>query len=68
MNKSQNTILLDYLKSGRIIDPIKAWSEMGIYRLSARIKDLRDKNIPIETIKKVDPKTKKEFGTYRLSK
>ena len=33
--------LLGYLKVNREIDPLTAWSELGIYRLGARVYDLR---------------------------
>jgi len=35
--------LLDALKSGQAIDPLMAWAELGIYRLAARIHDLKTK-------------------------
>lgn len=40
--ESQNKRLLDYLKQGKRVDPLIAWSELGIYRLGSRIFDLRD--------------------------
>lgn len=46
---SQNDRLLAYLKKGRSIDPLNAWSRMGIYRLSARIYDLRQQGIEISS-------------------
>jgi hypothetical protein len=33
--------LLDYLKHYRKIDPFEAWQRLGIYRLGARIYDLK---------------------------
>jgi len=33
--------VLGWLQSGRPIDPATAWRELGVYRLSARIYDLR---------------------------
>lgn len=40
--QTQNDRLLDYLKKHGAIDPLKAWTELGIYRLGARIFDLRE--------------------------
>ena len=37
----QNARLLDYLKEHGSITPLISWTECGIYRLSARIYDLR---------------------------
>ena len=38
---TQNMRLFDYLSTGKTITPLEAWSELGIYRLSARVYDLR---------------------------
>ena len=45
--------LLEFLESGKSIDGIKAWDMLGIYRLSARIWDLREEGYEIldKTIK-----------------
>ena len=47
MTSSQTSRLLEHLQSGQSIDPLQSWTKLGIYRLSARIHDLR-KNYPIE--------------------
>ena len=39
--KSQCERLLAYLQSGKTITPLDAWQTLGIYRLSARIFELR---------------------------
>jgi len=39
--QTQNERLLGYLAAGMPIDPLRAWTELGIYRLGARIFDLR---------------------------
>ena len=31
------------------VNPLKAWADLGIYRLSARVLDLRSKGIEIKT-------------------
>ena len=33
--------LADWLNAGRNINPLEAWTALGIYRLSARVFDLR---------------------------
>lgn len=38
---TQDQRLLDYLKDHKHIDPLQAWQELGIYRLSACIHRLR---------------------------
>lgn len=39
--QTQNERLLNYLENNGDIDPLRAWSELGIYRLGARIFDLK---------------------------
>lgn len=39
--QTQNERLLNYLQTHGDIDPLRAWSELGIYRLGARIFDLK---------------------------
>ena len=41
MRTTQETRLLDYLRDNGNINPLKAWKELGIYRLSACIHRLR---------------------------
>lgn len=42
MKDTQNKRLLAYLEKEESIDPLQAWEKLGIYRLSARIFDLRE--------------------------
>jgi len=51
MKDTQNKRLLAYLKKEESVDPLQAWEKLGIYRLSARIFDLR-KTKQITTTKK----------------
>lgn len=51
--------LLEHLEAGKPIDGIKAWDLLGIYRLSARIWDLRDRG---HSIQGVHIKGKNRFG------
>ena len=41
MTDSQNKRLLIYLQKGNKVTPLNAWENLGIYRLSARVFDLR---------------------------
>ena len=52
--KSQNTLILEHLKRGRKITPLHAMGVFGVYRLAARIKELRDAGHNIETVIKTD--------------
>jgi len=45
--------LLDHLKEHKEIDPLIAWTKLGIYRLGARIYDLKEAGHKIETRRKV---------------
>jgi hypothetical protein len=38
---TQNGRLLAFLRTGKTIHPLRAWRELGIYRLGGRIHDLR---------------------------
>lgn len=40
MTRSQNERLLAHLEAGNVIDPLRSWEGLGIYRLAARIHDL----------------------------
>ena len=40
--ETQNKRLLKALEEGKRINPLNAWQELGIYRLSGRVFDLRD--------------------------
>jgi|TARA_R100000353_G_scaffold167352_1_gene129390 hypothetical protein len=55
---SQNKKLLSYLKKNGSIDPMQSLNELGIYRLAARIYDLRSKGNIIKTIKQENGYTK----------
>jgi hypothetical protein len=47
--ESQNAILRKHLKSGKSIAPLQALNNFGIYRLAARISDLRNDGMRIKT-------------------
>lgn len=44
---TQNRRLLDWLRNGRSINPLQSWQMLGIYRLGARIFDLKEMGWPI---------------------
>lgn len=46
---TQTDRLLAWLKTGKTIDPMEALRELGIYRLAARVRDLRAAGHAIET-------------------
>lgn len=50
--KNQRERLLDYMKEHGSIDPMQALNELGIYRLSARINELRSDGISISSTPK----------------
>lgn len=50
MRRSQNKKIACYLKSGRSLTQAEAVDLFGIYRLSARIFDLREHGMDIKTI------------------
>jgi hypothetical protein len=53
--------LLKALQAGQAIDPLAAWAELGIYRLAARIHDLKTKR-GVTGIKKSSRYVTNRFG------
>lgn len=49
MAHTQNQRLLAYLRQHRTITPMQAWDRLGIYRLGARVYDLRAEGHPISS-------------------
>jgi len=56
---SQNDRLLEYLETGKSINPLESWNKLGIYRLAARVKDLKDRGYVIYSDK---TEVKNRFG------
>lgn len=52
MAKTQNQKVLNYMLNNGSIDCCRAVRDLGVYRLSARIKDLRNQGVPIATNRK----------------
>lgn len=47
MTESQNQMILDYLKTGKILTPLEALDMFGCLRLSGRIYELKNQGWPI---------------------
>ena len=62
--ESQNIKLLNHLRNHKRIQPMTALRHLGIYRLAARIKDLRDSGHEIIT----DRVGEKRIAQYTLVK
>ena len=62
--QTQKESILRHLQSGKIITPLEALNLYGCYRLSARIRELRDEGYEIksENVKQ----GKKTFASYEL--
>lgn len=61
---SQSNDLYNYLYTHGSIEPKEAWKHLGIYRLSARISDLRKDGVNITTVTVDDGKSR--FARYVL--
>lgn len=68
---NQNEMLLKYLKTHASINPLQAWKELSIYRLGARIYDLKRAGHRINTVRQ---SVTNQFGkqcvvaNYRISR
>lgn len=58
--------ILSYMEHTGSIDPAEAFYELGVYRLGARIFDLRAEGYDIET--EIRRKEGKRWAVYRLKK
>lgn len=68
---NQKERLLEYLKTHVGIVPLEALRELGIYRLAARVADLRRDGYKIETIRReviTSHGEKSNVAEYRLVK
>lgn len=61
---SQAEQIAMFLQSGHELTPIQALELFGCFRLAARIKDLRQRGLPIETLER--EANGKRFAAYRL--
>lgn len=62
----QTDQVLEYLQKNGSIDPLRAFNELGILRLGARIWDLRNAGIAVTGETKTNPDTGKHWKEYRL--
>lgn len=62
MAKSQNQQVLEYMIEHGFIDSYRAVNELHVYRLSARIKNLKDAGVPIISVMKSE---KTPEGDYK---
>lgn len=61
--KSQNEMVLEHLMTGRSITPLEAIGVYGIYRLAARVCELKKAGYVIESEVRRD-KNKKPYARY----
>ena len=47
--ESQNKRLAKYLRDGGKVNPLMAWQNLGIYRLSARIFDIKELGLNVQS-------------------
>lgn len=66
MAKTQLDHLKSHLKSGRSITALEALGLYGMFRLAARIKELKDRDWQIDTTMKRDINGK-QYGEYKLA-
>ena len=67
---NQNERVVEYMKKNDYIDPYRAVVDLSIFRLSARIFELRAEGHDIETINRTRklPSGTKTWAEYRLKK
>jgi len=46
---TQKERVLEYLRNNKSITPMEAWNKLGVYRLGARIHDLRSDGVEIKS-------------------
>ena len=61
---TQTEMIRAHLEAGREITPIDALEQYGCFRLAARIKELRNAGLPIETL--TEQRNGKAWAKYRL--
>lgn len=64
---TQNTLVLNHLRSGKSITPLEALKSYGIFRLGARIWELKQSGYDIKS-KIVKNKQGKHFSSYFIEK
>lgn len=65
INLDQRRVILKHLQSGKTITPMKAYIVYGVYRLAARIHELREADHDIITAYKHDERGR-AYAEYSL--
>lgn len=63
----QTDMVMEYLERNGSIDPLRAFNDLGILRLGARIYDLKAAGVPIIGETKTNATTGKHWKEYRLN-
>lgn len=63
---AQNDELLTHMMSGRSISPLEALAHYGVFRLAARIHDLKDMGVDVQKITRVNIKGK-QYAEYFIN-
>jgi len=68
MARTQNSKVYDYMKEHGSIDTCRAMYDLGVFRLSARISDLKSLGVPIKTVRKTKQTSEgqKTWAEYSL--
>ncbi len=66
MTRAQTQAIRAHLESGKSITPIDALALYGCFRLAARINDLRNDGLEIETT--IEQQGDKRYARYSLAK
>lgn len=64
---NQTDAVFDYMQTNGSIDNLRAVKDLNIYRLGARIWDLKHLGVVIESEMKTNPVTGKRWKEYRLA-
>jgi len=62
--KSQNVLIINYLKKNNSINPIQALAMFGCFRLAARVDDL--KHSGYEIVSEIKSEKGKRYAEYKL--
>jgi hypothetical protein len=63
---TQNEAVLNHLMTGRSISPLEALGLYGVFRLAARVFELKDMGVDIRKVTKVDINGK-QYAEYSIN-
>ncbi len=63
---TQNETILNHMMTGRSISPLEALGLYGVFRLAARVFDLKAMGVDIQTLTKVDINGK-QYAEYSIN-